>query len=429
MYSGNKYVRMDAGVNKIAYWNNALLQKWTTFANARAVPPGDFYAPSTTAQKQARSDFLDGLDQAYAQRMKTLVTALGYSKPVAFSTLWRGERPLKLNATLNSHIEDHLYPDPYVVNATDDWLRTLTRAAVAGKPFFLGEVNQRESSSYFATDDPRRTMFPATLSTYGALHGWAGFAWFAMNHGDAQIRYDGLGQAPARVQNFGTLANDQMLLNHMKTGSRIFRRGLFARSGSPLTLWVDDPIWQSTYSGLVAQKYTYQAGWQSIDEIRKAFGTKPASQATAPFMTTVPAGNPLVSDTGQIRKDTVRKQLTGAASQAEVFSGYLDSVQPAGLQRLKINTTSGFATAMLVAEDQVTLTTSRHLLLSRTHINSAGADAVGPAITLSGLRAPTGTEFWRFTADGASQTLTMSSGNLVLPTTGSWREAELRLMP
>lgn len=112
-----------------------------------------------------------------------------------------------------------------------------------------------------------------------------------------------------------------------------------------------------------------------------------------------------------------------------MFSGYLDTAAPAGLLRLKINTTSGFATVLLVTEDQAALTTSRHVMISRTHINSGGADAVGPAITLSGLRAPTGTETWRFTADGVTQTLTMSSGNLVLPATGTWREAELRLVP
>lgn len=307
IYAGNKFIRMDGGVNRIAYWNNALLQKWTTFANARGVAPGDFYAPTTAAQREARSDFLNGLDQTYAQRMKTLVTALGYAKPIVFSNLWRGERPLKLNATENHYIEDHLYPDPYVVNAADDWVRSLTRTTIAGRPFFLGEVNQRESSSHFATDDPRRTMFPATFATYGLLHGWSGFAWFAMNHGDAQIRYDGLGQTPGRVRDFGNLANDQMLLDHMRTGSRIFRRGLFARSSGPATMWVDDPIWQFSYNGLMAPKYNYQAGWQSVCEVRKAFGPKPSSQNTAPFMTTPPAGNPLVSDTGQIRKDTVRK--------------------------------------------------------------------------------------------------------------------------
>src|SRR5690606_38727165 len=147
-------------------------------------------------------------------------------------------------------------------------------------------------------------------------------------------------------------------------------RGLFTRSTSPITLWVDNPIWQWTYSGLVVQKYNYASGWQSVNEIRKAFGTKPSGQDTAPFMTASPGGNPLVSDTAQIRKNTTRKQLTGVASQAEVFSGNLDASAPAGLQHLQINATSGFATVMLVSDDAEDLDDSRHLLVSRTHITS-----------------------------------------------------------
>lgn len=426
--AGNRYEKTINGVNELAYWNDALLQKWSAYATANGVTVGDFYAPSTNAQREARSDFLDGLDRDYAQRIKTLVTGLGYSKPVVFSNLWRGERPLKTNAEENTHIEDHTYSDPFIVDGPDDWVRRVGRSVVAGKPFFIGEINQREGSEHWSTDDPRRTMLPATLATYAAHHGWSGFAWFAMNHGDDNIDFIGRGANLSRNRSLGSLINDQMQLDHMATASRIFRRGLFTRSTSPITLWVDNPIWQWTYNGLVVQKYNYAAGWQSVNEIRKAFGTKPPGQDTAPFMTGSPSGTPLVSDTAQIRKNTTRKQLTGAAPQAEVFSGNLDASAPAGLQRIQINNTSGFATVMLVSDDAEALTVSRHLLVSRTHITSGGADVAGPGLTLNGLRAPTGGEFWRFTAvDGTSQTLTPSGGALALPTTGDWRQAELEL--
>ena len=426
--AGNKFIRLENDVNQLAYWNDRLLQKWSTYATANGVTVGDFYAPSTDAQKQARSDFLNGLDQGYAQRIKNLVTALGYSKPVVFSNLWRGERPLKLNATENTHIEDHTYSDPFIVDGTDDWVRRVGRSVIAGKPFFIGEINQREGKEHWPTDDPRRTMLPATLATYAAHHGWSGFAWFAMNHGDSGVDYVGRGANLSRNRSLGSLISDQMQLDHMATASRIFRRGLFARSTSALTLWVDDPIWKSSYHDLVAQKYNYAAGWQSLHEIRKTFGPKPSGQDTAPFMTASPTGNPLVSDTAQIRKNTSRKQLTGVTSQAEVFSGNLDGTAPAGLQRIQINDTAGFATVMLVSEDELALTTSRHLLLSRTHILE-GEDVAGPGLTLKGLRSPTSGQSWRFTpAGGPSQTLTMSSGALTLPTTGDWRRAELQLV-
>ncbi len=426
--SGNRYEKTIGGVNELGYWNDELLQQWSDYATAHSVTPGDFYAPSTTAQRQARSDFLDGLDRAYAQRMKTLVTNLGYSKPVVFSNLWRGERPLKTNADENTHIEDHTYSDPFIVDGPDDWVRRVGRSVIAGKPFFIGEINQREGSEHWSTDDPRRTMLPATIATYAAHHGWSGFAWFAMNHGDDNVDFTGRGATLSRDRSLGSLINDQMQLDHMATASRIFRRGLFARSTAEKTVWIDDPIWQWTYNGLVAQKYNFAAGWQGVNEFRKAFGAKPPGQDTATYMVGSPTGNPLVSDTGEIRKDTVRKQLTGAAPQAEVFSGNLDVSAPAGLSHLQINATSGFATVLLVTDDAADLDDSRHVLVSRTHITTGGADVAGPGLTLNGLRAPTGGEVWRFTADGATQTLTMTGGALALPTTGSWRQAELRLV-
>src|SRR5690606_8841900 len=173
----------------------------------------------------------------------------------------------------------------------------------------------------------------------------------------------------------------------------------------------------------------YASAWQSVNEIRKAFGTKRSGQDTAPLMTASPSGHPLVSDTAQIRKNTTRKQLTGRAPQAELFSGNLGATAPAALQHLQIHATSGFATVMLVSDDAEDLDDSRHLLVSRTHITSGGADVAGPGLTLNGLRVPTGGEVWRFTAaDGTSQTLTPSGGTLALPTTGDWRQAELRLV-
>lgn len=425
--AGNKFIRLDGAVNQLAYWNDRLLQLWADHAASAGVAPGDFYAPATNAQRQARSDFLDGLDRAYATRIKNLVTGLGYAKPVVFSNLWRGERPLKLNADENTHVEDHTYSDPFIVDTTDDWVRRVARSAVAGMPFFIGEINQREDLAHASADDPRRTMLPATLATYAAHHGWSGFAWFAMNHGDANIDYVGRGASSSRARNLGSLINDEMQLDHMATASRIFRRGLFARSTTPATRWIDNPVWQWTYAGLVAEKTPFQPGWQSIHEVRKTF-TAPPSPLPGPVLTVAPTGNPLVSDTGEIRKDTVRKQLTASAAQAEVFSGNLDALAPAGLSRLQFHATSGFATVLLVSEDQLPLTSSRHVLLSRTHINASGADVAGPGLSLAGMRAPAGGEVWRFTADGVTQTLTPSGGVLALPATGTWRQAELRLV-
>ncbi len=422
--AGNQFI--NSSYPAVSYWTDLLNDLWDDYTTANSIAPCDIYSPSTTAQRQGRSDFLDGLDRAHFQRMKDHVASLGYDKAFLFSNLWRGERPLKMNAEMGDYIENHGYVRPEITDTLDDWIRSVSKSAVEGKPFVLGEFNQREGTSYEAEDDPKRTMLMAGAATYGLLQGWSGITWFAWNHGDNNVASDGQGDPLTRDQYLGAMISDIMMQDHIRAAGLIFRRGLFARSQSPITVYVDDPVWQSSYFGLIANKYDYQPGWQNLHEIRKAFGTKPGGQDTAFFMTGSPSGSQLVSDTGEITKDITRNQLTGAVDQAEVFSGTLDGSAPADLQHLVIAGSSGFATVMLVTEDELDIDASEYLLVSRTMFDSGGNDIAGPGLTVSGLKAPSGGEQWRFYISGSPQNLTYSSGSVTLPT-GSWREGELIL--
>ncbi|GHC01655.1 DNRLRE domain-containing protein [Cerasicoccus arenae] len=421
--AGNQF--LSNSFPAVSYWTDMLNDQWSDYTSAHGVTPCDIYSPSTASQKEARSDFLDGLDRAHFQRMKDHVTSLGYSKAFIFSNLWRGERPLKLNAEMGDYIENHGYVRPEITDTLDDWIRSVSRSTVADRPFVIGEFNQRESVSHSAEDDPKRTMLIAGAATYGLLQGWSGITWFSWNHGDRNVAVDGQGDPVSRTQQLGDMISDLMMQDHMRTAGLIFRRGLFARSQSPITIYVDDPIWESNYNNLMANKYDYQPGWQNLHEIRKTFGTKPGGQDTASYMTGSPSGSQLTADTGEIIKDTTRNQLTGAADQAEVFSGTLDSSSPANLQYLDITSTSGFATVILVTEDEVDINTSENLSISRTYISTAGNDIAGPNITLNGLKAPDSGKQWRFYDESGTQlSITYSSGSITLPA-ANWREGEL----
>ncbi len=422
--AGNKFLSDDFPA--VSYWTDLLNNQWDAYTSTHGVTPCDIYSPSTTAQREARSDFLDELDRAHFQRMKNHIDSLGYDKALIFSNLWRGERPLKMNADMGDYIENHGYVRPEVTDTLDDWVRSLSKCAIAGKPYIISEFNQREGSGNRAEDDPKRTMLMAAAATYGLLQGWNGFTWFAWNHGDGSVASDGQGDPVTRDSNLGAMVADSMMQDHMRAAGLIFRRGLFGRSQSPITVYVDDPLWQSSYYGLIAEKYSYEAGWQNLHEIRKSFGAKSSGQDSAFFMTSEPTGDVLVSDTGEIAKDIVRNQLTGAAEQAEVFSGSLDGMAPAGLQHLDIVDSSGFATVMLVTEDAAPIVDSGYLLVSRTMFDSTGNDVAGPDLTISGLKAPATGEVWRFYVNGNSQSLSYVGGSVMLPTS-DWREGEIVL--
>ncbi|WP_269542598.1 hypothetical protein [Cerasicoccus fimbriatus] len=433
----------DDGMN---YFQAKLQAKWESYAlSVGQSSPGSI---KTTSYKELRSDFLNKLDADYSERMNDFINSLGYDEvPVIFSNLWRGNRPFELFAEENDYMEQHAYVDPNIFSNVEDWLVKAGKMAVYGKPYFIGELGLREDRieispnvwvrQYADVDDPIRSLLPASFITYGSLHGWSGLAWFAYNHGNHSVEtrpsYGNVGAAygphvTRETSDFGDLICDEVMLDHMLTSATIFRRGLFARSDAPITITSPDNAWSSSYHGTVNQLEAYAPGWQSKHEIRRVLGSVPSSQAAEPYMAASPAGNVLVSDTGEIRKDLTREQLTAAADQAEVFSGFLDSNAPDGLQCLQIGNTSGFATVMLVTADNLNLDESERMLLSRTYIDSSGDDLPGPSLSLQGVKEPTGEKVWKLHSRDGTQTLTYTAGELLLPVgADTWRRAELVL--
>jgi hypothetical protein len=414
------------------YFQKKLLAQWEAFARAAGIEPGDLYKPADATAVQVRARFFRKLDEDYLLRMKGVVQGTGSKAAVAFSNLWRGENALRMQARHADYIEDHLYYDPMVAGKADDLVLQLSRSAVAGKPFIVGELNHGEGPKALAQQAPTRAMLPLAASAYGLLQNWSGITFFAWTHGDKAIGPDGWANAEGRESALGDMVRDGMLLDHLRICGMIFRRGLLAPSVAPITLHVDDPVAVGNYHALMRGKYQLTPGWQNRHASRKTFGPAPAGQAKAPWLAAAPP-NPLVSDTGQIVKDIDRKQLTVAAPQVEAFSGWLDGNPPAGLKHLELRG-DGFATVVMVAADGQPLAASGHLVISRTNLGKGNVEAEGPAIRLTGMKPPQGGRQWQvrltrprpLAAAAAPPALVAGSGQLALPG-GGWHECELEL--
>lgn len=413
------------------YFQNKLEKKWRDYTKEAGIDPGDLYHPTGKAV-EVRAKFLRQLDADYLRRMKTVIRETGSKVAIEFSNLWEGENAQANYAAHNDFIEDHIYADPMVADSKTDFIYKLSKAQIAGKPFIVGELNQSENGRLMKTESPVRTTMPLAAAAYGALQNWSGIMFFAWSHGDQAVGSDGWATSESRDVNLGNMVADGMLLDQLRTCGMIFRRGLLDRSTKPITIHVDEPYWTNNYHTLMQGKYVLRPGWQDVHEVRKTYGPAPADQAGAPWLAQEP-NNPLVADTQQIIKDVDRKQLTIIAPQVEAFSGWMDDNAPVGLKHLRI-AGEGFATVVVVADDHTPLSGSKHLVISRTHIDKDNAEIEGPVIRLQSMQSPNTDQQWICTitrprdAHNTTYPIIPSAGTLTLPA-GNWHECELLLKP
>ncbi|HEY9250605.1 MAG TPA: hypothetical protein VIO38_15805 [Rariglobus sp.] len=411
------------------FWQGRLEQRWRDYAAAAGVDGGDLYKP-TGAAVALRAKFLTDLDGAYYARIQAVVRATGSRVPMTFSNLWRGDSTLEMHARTADIMENHAYIDPLVVRGIEDGFAKAGRTALAGKPFFIGELNQAEGEKNILAQSPHRSMLPLASAAYGAFNNWSGLVWFAWMHGEqVGTGEDGWARYERRTSNLGGMVSDGMMIDHLRTTGLIFRRGLVAPSIKPVTIWTDAPFAVAGYQSLMRGKTDLQAGWTDVHAVRRAYGPMPAEQASAPWMA-APAASPVVSDTGEIVKDVTRRQFTVSAPQAEAFSGFLDDHAPAGLKHLVLGD-ADFATVVAVASDGKALGESRHLILSRTALDAADKETAGPLVSLKGMAAAPAGEGWIFkvtrprTEAGKILPVEVAEdGRLALPA-GLWHEGEL----
>ena len=426
--AGNQF--LSATYPNVSYWETLLETAWSNYKTAHGIAgTANIYSSGTTA----RGVFLRGLDQAYFTQMKNLVRGLNCQAPMIFSNLWRGESFQKMQNSINDLIEDHEYVNPLVSGSTDDVFNFTSRSCMTGKPYFIGELNQQQADAQIEAGVPYRNMLELATGAYGAFNNWTGVMWFAWTNGDHMLGDDGWSMVEERIPSvpgdmIGTIASDGMELDHFRTIGMLFRNGLVAPSASPITMYTDDPTDTASYTPLMTPKYQFKLGWQDKSSIRRAFGAVPATQGTSSWMTTTPS-SPFVADTGELRKDTTRKQLVVAAAKCEAFSGKLDGQAPNGLPHLQISGSGGAATVVVVSNDGSSLSTTQNLVISRTCLDFGSNEIVMP-VTLNGMMASSGTMGWhikrtRPRGETGYDPLPLGTpGQLLLPS-DPWHECEL----
>lgn len=406
------------------YWTAKLNALLKDYAAAHNVAPFTLYAKKTKEQQKCFSEFCNSLDEKYATRMEKVVREAGYEGPILFSNLWRGDANLRMRARRDGIIEDHAYTDPLVVQNPDNFLYSIAKSSVVGKPVIIGEFNQSEDLKVIKEREAAQSMLPAAIAAYGSLHNDAGVLWFAWTHGAFKLTPEGWGKPGTDASNsIGLLAGDQDILDHMRTAGIIFKNGYLSPSVDPQTVYVDDSYAPSGYNDLMRGQTEFKPGWQAVHSFRKAFGPVPAGQAAASWMTAEPA-NPTVSDTKQIVRDAERQQLSFSAPKAESFSGNLDGKPAANLAVLNVGGESGFATVMVTTLDDTMLTKSRKIVVSRTYHDAKGNEAVNE-VSLRGMA--TGKWSMKVTRPASAPPVTLTvgaDGVLKLPATG-WHECEI----
>lgn len=423
-----------------AYFERELQSAWQKYAIKSGVEnSGNFREAKGKDLLRLRSEFFRSFEDEYFREMCATIRGLGSQVPITCSNLWRGNDVLAANVAIGDLVEDHLYVDPLVVREPADWVDLIARTHVDGKPYVLGEFNFTEDQGKMGKVAYARPMLMLSAAAYGAFQGIDGIVWFAYNHGDRNLGVDGWAKAEQRVPSLGDLVADGVMLDHMATCSALFRSGVLKASLEPKIREIAVPVNASNYNELMADVQVPPAAAQSVHAYRKRFVRGGVASAQPAVSGDVAAGtNVFVSDTGEIVRDTAKKQLRVVAPSVEAFSGFLSDGFPQGFSSLHCTETTGFATIIAIATDGKPLCESQRILVSRTWMNEDGTERPGLGLSLRGLKPSTGGA-WKMRVRrprGAGEVLRDlagidtvpllpdAQGTLTLPR-GTWTQVEL----
>ncbi|MDA3798908.1 MAG: hypothetical protein PF692_07500 [Kiritimatiellae bacterium] len=379
------------------YFQDKLTAKWSEFAEANGLENAtNIYKVKTAKEIEVRGKFFRDLDEQRFMKMQALCTKYGYKGAITFSNLWRGDANADSSEKFNTYIEDHLYQTPMVMESKDDFTLSKTQSKIKDKPFILGEINISEWGDSAKRDAQYRSLMMLATVAYGSFQDWSGIVWFAWQHGDRNLGADGLGKNLGRIHSLGDMYQDEMNQDYLRTCGIIFRKGFIKPSVEPIAINLDIPTYAKDYNSLMNVANPVAAGWQSIHGFSTSYKNPQlaAKQNNAFWKVAEPQGDILVSDTGEITKNIAQRQLSVSAPMTECFGGFLSDKTPLGLKHLQFENTNGFATVIMVSNDDKTITESENLILSRTYLDDDGNEIDGLKIKIKGLKKPADGKRW-----------------------------------
>ena len=410
------------------YQKERFQTEWARFAKSRGLPAGDIFELREPTAVQARGEFLQKLEKRFIDRMTAKLRTLGYQGAVLYSNLWRGEKASLLAAEKNDSIEEHAYVDPRIGNL-QNFIYDKAAARIAGKPYLLGELNISEYGDDLENQKKKRSLLPLQIAAYGSLHDWSGVVWFAWSHGGSAVGRDGWAAKPSRRAELGNMVCDEMMLDHMRTTSLIFRNQLLKKSVSPLSYRISADRYEADYHSLIRNVCPFPPGTQFVHGISRRINPDAAADAAAEkFIASGKGwGDVILSDTGEIRVDRREKNLVVTAEKVNAFGG---DVPEGGVRLPHVSPelpAGTFAVVAMVSADGKALDASGKIIISRTLTDAAGRELPGCAMLLTRL-AQGG---WRATVtrprDAAGRQLRLENrgdGNYQLEA-AEWHELEL----
>jgi hypothetical protein len=283
---------------------------------------------------------------------------------------------------------------PMVNDPARSTLWTLGRAAVAGKPFMVSEINHPYPNEYAAEGMPLAAAF-------AAFQDWDAVYWYSFEHGEAA-------NWKATLPSHFDIRQEPVKMSQLAASALLFLRGDVAPARRTLNRgYTRDEVIESlrmpsTHAPIFDPGYPFTAAIQHAVRV-SLLTSKP--RTPPPALATFPVR----SDTGEIEwslSNGKRGLVAINAPRAQALVGYIGSKAPA-LDHLSADLENEFAAIVLTSLDGKPISNSSRMLLTagarvaatgmrwnekRTQVLDPGkppvqVEAVEGAITLSDLQA------------------------------------------
>lgn len=324
------------------------------------------FARASPLRFQTEAWFYIGLESAfYEDFQRFLKNDLGVRQPVIGTSVHNGGlTPYALTVSLAKLdvVDGHTYwqhpryfheggvrkfeirNTPMVDDPENSTVMTLSRVAVAGKPYTVSEVNHPYPNEYGAE------MIPI-LSAYAAFHDWDGIFWYSFSHTSP----DAWKPAPP---SFFDIRNDPVKMAQLVSGAMLFLRGDVAPARhTVLRNYTRAQIAESLRLG-GAERPFFTPGMPRRLALRHATRTGAFDAAQTSAWPEVPAGD-AVSDTGELAWSKGLVEVK--TPRTIVLAGRV----PSGAGReVKVKLENAFIALMLSSLDGEPLAKSARLLLT-----------------------------------------------------------------
>jgi hypothetical protein len=329
------------------------------------------FAQADAARFQDEAEFYMELEHDFFHGMLAyLKDTLKVHAPVVATSIHNGGMTpyAHLNATSQADVVDaHTYwQHPRYTNTPDGkrlWdipntamvldpahssIAALARAAVAGKPFTVSEINHPYPAEHAAEGIP-------IAAAYAALQDWDGIFWYSFEHNEAKD------WTPDRMPNPFDIRSNPVKATQYATAAILFQRGDVAPARqTDVRSYTPEQVRESLRMNRKEAPY-FAPGYPSWMPLvhGSRVGTLAGPATPAPRLA---EQWPAVSDTGELRWDP--KGLVAIdAPRAQGLIGYLKR-NPGGVKHLAVESATEFAALLAVSLEAKPIAQASRLLLS-----------------------------------------------------------------